>query len=78
MMRITNIPVVLWEYFIEHKSELHSLTVSNNIELLGRAMCEKVMGYTQEMAELVEFELYQWVWYHDPYTQGQIQLECRL
>ena len=66
MMRRTNTPLVLWDYCVEYNAELRTLTASNNINLSGRTPYELVMGYTPDISELVEFEWYQWVWYHDP------------
>ena len=74
MMRRTNTPVVLWDYCIEYNSDLRSLTASNNVELAGRTPFEKVMGYTPDISEQVEFEWYQWVWYNDPVAQDRTKL----
>ena len=74
MMRRTNTPVVLWDYCIEYNADLRTMTASNNIELSGRTPHEKVMGYTPDISELVEFEWYQWVWYNDPVSQERTKL----
>ena len=59
MMRRTNTPIVLWDYCIEYNAELRCLTAADNIELDGRTPFEKVMGYTPDISELVEFQWYQ-------------------
>ena len=74
MMRRTNTPVVLWDYCIEYNSELRTMTVSNSVELSGRTPFERIMGYTPDISELVEFEWYQWVWYNDPASHDRIKL----
>ena len=74
MMRKTNTPIVLWDYCIEYNSELRSMTATKNIELEGRTPFEKVMGYTPDISELVEFEWYQWVWFFDSTKPDRVQL----
>ncbi len=56
MMRKSNTPIVLWDYCVEYNSELRSMTATKNIELGGHTPHEKVMGYTPDISELVEFE----------------------
>ena len=74
MMRRTNTPIVLWDYCIEYNSELRSITATKNIELGGRTPFEKVMGYTPDISELVEFEWYQWVWFFASTKLDRVQL----
>ena len=74
MMRRTNTPIVLWDYCIEYNSELRSMTASKNLELEGRTPFEKVMGYTPDISELVEFDWYEWVWFYDPTKPERVQL----
>ena len=74
MMRRSNTPIVLWDYCIEYNSELRSVTAAKNIELEGRTPFEKVMGYTPDISELVEFNWYDWVWYYDPTKPERVQI----
>ena len=74
MMRRTNTPIVLWDYCVEYNADLRSMTASNNIELSERTPYEKIMGYTPDISELVEFEWYQWAWYNDPTSQERTKL----
>ena len=74
MMRRTNTPVVLWDYCVEYNSDLRSMTATNSIDLAGRTPHEKIMGYTPDISELVEFEWYQWIWYNDPVSQDRTRL----
>ena len=73
-MRRTNTPIVLWDYCIEYNSELRSVTAARNIELEGRIPFEKVMGYTPDISELLEFNWYDWVWYYEPTKPERAQL----
>lgn len=74
MMRRTNTPIVLWDYCVEYNAELRTMTASNNINLSGRTPFEKVMGYTPDISELVEFDWYQWVWFNDPTSPNRTEL----
>ena len=74
MMRRTTTPIVIWDYCIEYNADLRTMTASNNIDLSGRTPYEKIMGYTPDISDLVEFEWYQWTWYNDPASQEQTKL----
>ena len=74
MMRTSNTPIRLWDYCWEYVSEIVALTASDHIHLDGVTPFEKVKGFTPNIAELVQFAWYEWVWYYDPSDPDKIRL----
>ena len=74
MMRRTNTPLVLWDYCTEYNTELRCMTATSMFDLNGRTPFETVLGFTPDISELVEFDWYQWVWYHDPVNPHKDQI----
>ena len=50
------------------------MTATSMYDLNGRTPFETVLGFTPDISELVEFNWYQWVWYHDPVNPHKDQL----
>ena len=65
-MKSTLTPIRLWDYCWEYTSSIHPLTASNHILLDGVTPHEKVMGYTLDISEYLDYTWYQWVWYYEP------------
>jgi hypothetical protein len=56
-------PKRLWDFGIVHQSELMS-RMSRGDD--GRTGYEKILGETPDISEWIDFDFYDWVWYHDP------------
>ena len=65
-MRDTNTPIRLWDYCWDYSVDIWSLTATNSPMLDGVTGFEKVMGYTPDISEYINFSWFDWVWYHDP------------
>ena len=50
------------------------MTVTSMFDLNGRIPFEIVLGFRPDLSELVKFDWYQWVWYHDPVNPHKDQL----
>ena len=50
------------------------MSATSILDLNGRTPFETVLGFMPDISELVEFDWYQWVWYHDPVNQHKDQL----
>ena len=50
------------------------MTATSMFDLNGRTPFETVLGFTPDISELVEFDWYQWVWYHDTVSPHKDQL----
>ena len=66
VMKITNTPVVLWDYCWEYISSLRCITAVDNAYLDGLTPFSKVHGYTPDISEYLTFKWFDWVWYHEP------------
>jgi hypothetical protein len=56
-------PKRLWDYGIVHQAEIMSRMSRGRT---GRTGYEDVTGETPDISEWVDFDFYDWVWYHDP------------
>ena len=59
------IPVDLWDYTMEHASELYSVTVHSGSERCG---VDYMTGDTPDISHLLHFDYYQPVFFLDPMT----------
>jgi hypothetical protein len=62
-------PKRLWDYCGEWVSAIRRLTAHDIPSLQDRVPCEVVEGNTPDISEYVQFDWYQYVWYHDPAVQ---------
>ena len=50
------------------------MTATDIFDLNGRTPFENVLGFTPDISELVEFQCFQWVWYHNPVDPTKDQI----
>jgi hypothetical protein len=56
-------PKRLWDYGVVHQAEIMSRMSRGKT---GRTGYEDVTGETPDISEWVDFDFYDWIWYHDP------------
>ena len=66
LMKATNTPIRLWDYYWEYSSYIRSLTAARHINLDDVTPLEKIMGFTPNISEYLFHEWFDWVWFHNP------------
>ena len=61
-----NTPLRLWDNSYEYECAIRSLTSTDHIRLDGVTPFEKIHGYTPNIAEYLQHECFEWVWYYNP------------
>jgi hypothetical protein len=56
-------PKRLWDYGVVHQAEIMSRMSRGKT---GRTGYEDVTGEMPDISEWVDFDFYDWIWYHDP------------
>ena len=74
LMRNTGTPIRLWDYCWDYCSEKRSLTASGHINLDGRTPFEKVLGYTPDISEFIQFDWYEWIEYNEPLFESKVDI----
>lgn len=69
VMTRSRTPKRLWDYCGEWVAATRRLTAHDIPSLDGRVPTEIVDGNTPDISEYVQFDWYQYVWYHDPAVQ---------
>ena len=65
IMQRMNMPLRLWCFATEYVVAIMNLTAADIYRLGGRTPYECVFGYTPDISEYIEFELYEPVWFYD-------------
>ena len=65
-LKISNAPMVLWDYAVIRRANIMSSSSRNLYELDGQVPNTKVTGQQTDISSLAAFEWYEWVYYRDP------------
>ena len=66
LMARKNVPLRLWCFATEYVAELRSFMAHNTPRTKGRSGYEILFGFTPDISEYVEFEFYDYCYYHEP------------
>lgn len=77
-MQRHNMPLRLWCFVAEYEAAIMRFTASDLFRLRGRTPYELVHGYTPDISEYLEFELYEPVFYWDDERVGFPESEKKL
>ena len=64
-MREQNSPLVLWDYCVERRAKIFSLTARDLFQLNGTNPHTATFGDEGDISNLCQFDWYQWCWYFD-------------
>ena len=65
-MQQTNTFLRLWDYCWEYVIQLRIITAHDHIYGESSTPFQQIYGYTPDISELLQFQWFDWVHYHEP------------
>ena len=73
-MHRKRVPKRLWDYGLKWVSEVRVRTSSDVMDLKGWTPLERITGDTVDISEYLDFDFYDWCWYHENAGLGPTKL----